>query len=59
MLFGEHLGQPPGYQGYIDSGMRLVDNDLRNEFNNRLGNPSAGLNGFDNPAGAGSPIAFR
>lgn len=55
MLFGEHLGQPPSYQGYIDSGMRLVDNDLRNELNSRLGNPSSGLNGFDNSGWGGFP----
>ncbi len=47
MLFGEHLGQPPSYQAYVDAGMRLVDNDLRNELNNRLGNPSTTLSGFD------------
>ncbi len=51
MLFGEHLGQPPGFGGYIDAGMRLVDNDLRNNLNNVLGNPSASLSGYD---GAGS-----
>ncbi len=50
LLFGEHLGQPPGFGGYISAGMRLVDNDLRNELNWRF---SAGeLAGFDN-AGAG------
>ena len=47
MLFGEHLGQPPAYGSYIDAGMRLIDNDLRSNFNNLLGNPSAGLNGYD------------
>jgi len=47
MLFGEHLGQPPAYGSYIDAGMRLVDNDLRSNFNNLLGNPSSGLNGYD------------
>lgn len=47
MLFGEHLGQPPAYQPYIDAGMRLVDNDLRSELNSRLGNPSSGLQGYD------------
>jgi hypothetical protein len=52
MVFGEHLGEPPGYGPYFDAGMRLVDNPLRNEFNNRLGSPWNGLNGFDN-AGAG------
>ena len=53
MMFGEHLGQPPGYGGYWDSGMRLVDNDLRNELNNRLGNPSSSLAGFDQPGAGG------
>jgi hypothetical protein len=47
MLFGEHLGQPPAYGSYIDAGMRLIDNDLRSNFNNLLGNPSAGLSGYD------------
>ena len=50
ILFGEHLGQPPGYDGYVSAGMRLVDNDLRNQLNWRF---SAGdLWGYDN-AGAG------
>lgn len=50
LLFGEHLGQPPGYSGYVSAGMRLVDNDLRNQLNWRF---SAGdLAGYDN-AGAG------
>ena len=50
VLFGEHLGQPPGYGGYVSAGMRLVDNDLRNQLNWRF---SAGdLWGYDN-AGAG------
>ena len=52
MFFGEHLGQPPAYGSYIDAGMRLIDNDLRNNFNNLLGNPSASLGGYDQ-AGAG------
>ncbi len=52
MMFGEHLGEPPGYGGYFDSGMRLIDNVLRNDLNDRLGNPSSGLNGFDQ-AGSG------
>lgn len=53
MLFGEHLGEPPGYGPYIDSGMRLVDNPLRQEFNDRLGSPFNGLNGFDRPGWGG------
>ena len=53
MVFGEHLGEPPGYGPYIDSGMRLIDNPLRTEFNNRLGNPWTGLTGFDQPGAGG------
>lgn len=53
MMFGEHLGQPPGYSGYISRGMRLVDNDLRSNFNNLLGNPSSGLQGYDQPGSGG------
>ena len=53
MMFGEHLGQPPGFGGYIDAGMRLVDNDLRGRLNGDLGNPFAGLFGLDQPGGGG------
>ena len=55
MVFGEHLGQPPGYGGYWDAGMRLVDNDLRSQLNNRLGNPSSNLNGYDSSGAGGFP----
>ena len=47
VLFGEHLGEPPGYSGYWSVGMRLVDNQLRSEFNNRLGSIWNGLTGYD------------
>jgi len=53
MIFGEHLGEPPGYGDYVDRGMRLVDNPLRNELNGRLGSPWAGLNGYDSPGYGG------
>jgi hypothetical protein len=53
MMFGEHLGQPPPYGPYWDAGMRLVDNDLRSKLNDRLGNPSSGLNGLDQPGSYG------
>ncbi len=46
MMFGEHLGQPPAYGSYIDAGMRLVDNELRSNLNNVLGNPYSGLNNY-------------
>lgn len=55
LVFGEHLGQPPGYGGYWEAGMRLVDNDLRSLLNNRLGNPSASLAGLDSPGAGGFP----
>ncbi|MFM8365219.1 MAG: hypothetical protein ACKOAS_08735, partial [Verrucomicrobiota bacterium] len=58
MMFGEHLGQPPGYGGYWDSGMRLVDNDLRSLLNNRLGNPGASLAGLDAPGAGGFPASL-
>ncbi|HJT80779.1 MAG TPA: hypothetical protein VJ719_06235, partial [Chthoniobacterales bacterium] len=47
MMFGEHLGEPPGYGGYFDSGMRLVNNPLQSAMNGVLGNPSVGLQGLD------------
>jgi hypothetical protein len=53
MMFGEHLGEPPGYGPYIDAGMRLVDNPLRQQFNDKLGSPFNGLNGFDAPGAGG------
>lgn len=53
MLFGEHLGEPPAYGPYIDSGMRLVDNVLREQLNGKLGNPSSGMDGFDAPGSGG------
>lgn len=53
LVFGEHLGQPPGYGGYWDAGMRLVDNELRSQLNNRLGNPSGTLGGLDVSGGGG------
>lgn len=53
MVFGEHLGEPPGYGSYFDSGMRLVDNPLRQQFNDRLGSPWNGLTGFDSPGAGG------
>src|SRR5262249_535355 len=39
LLFGEHLGEPPGFNEYIDAGMRLLDNPLRSYLNDVLGNP--------------------
>ena len=53
MLFGEHLGEPPAYSDYLNTGMRLVDNQLRQNLNDKLGNPSNGLQGYDQPGAGG------
>ena len=53
MVFGEHLGEPPGYSGYWNAGMRLVDNDLRSKLNGVLGNPSSTLYGLDSSGSGG------
>ncbi len=34
MLFGEHLGAPPGDGDYISAGMRIANNDLYNDLAN-------------------------
>ena len=45
MLFGEHLGTPPGLDGYVSAGMRLVDNPLRNTLSSAISNYQ--LQGYD------------
>jgi glycosidase len=47
LLFGEHLGEPPSYQEYLDRGMRLLNSPYHYQFNNIFGNPSATLAGLD------------
>jgi hypothetical protein len=37
MLFGEHLGPPPSYSEYIETGMRLLNSPLRDTLNGALG----------------------
>ena len=46
MAFGEHLGAPPAQGPYVSTGMRLVDDRLRNELNWRFS--ANQLEGFDN-----------
>ena len=53
MVFGEHLGEPPAYGDYMNAGMRLVDNALRNTLNDKLGNPWNSLAGMDAPGAGG------
>src|SRR6185503_10222459 len=59
LLFGEHLGEPPGFGEYIDAGMRLLDNPLRNNLNNILGNPSASLAGYEQRDAGGFSAGVR
>jgi len=59
LVFGEHLGEPPGFGEYIDAGMRLLDNPLRNHLNNVLGNPGATLAGLEQRDGGGFSAAIR
>jgi glycosidase len=47
LLFGEHLGEPPGFNEYLDAGMRLLDNPLRSYLNDVLGNPGRSLAGLE------------
>ncbi|MDD2237094.1 MAG: alpha-amylase family glycosyl hydrolase, partial [Kiritimatiellae bacterium] len=53
IMFGEHLGSPPGYDGYFSTGMRLVDNDLRSKLNGVLGNPWASIDGLQHAGWGG------
>ncbi len=55
MIFGEHLGQPPAFQPYIDAGMRLKDAPLRDKLNGILGSPWGNLSGMDQPGFSGNP----
>lgn len=51
MMFGEHLGSPPGFDGYINAGMRLKDAPLRDKLNGMLGESWGSLAGLDSPGG--------
>ncbi|MCE9613314.1 MAG: hypothetical protein K8T26_03505 [Lentisphaerae bacterium] len=53
MMFGEHLGEPPGFGGYIDAGMRLVDSQLHGYLNGNLGSPWGTLDGLQVSGGHG------
>jgi hypothetical protein len=48
MMFGEHMGEPPPYSDYWAAGMRLLDARTHSTLNDKLGNPSADLNGLQN-----------
>lgn len=46
MLFGEHLGAPPGEGGYLSAGMRIANDNVLNTVRNSIGN---NLSGYDQP----------
>jgi len=46
LIFGEHLGQPPTFSEYINTGMRLLNAPLRDQMNSALGG-NASLAGMD------------
>ncbi len=58
MLFGEHLGEPPTFQEYLDRGMRLLNAPYHQQLNNILGNPGASLSGLDQRDYRPYPNAF-
>ncbi len=58
LLFGEHLGEPPGFQEYLDRGMRLINFPYHFQLNNILGNPGASLSGLDQRDYRPYPSAF-
>src|SRR5205814_7887529 len=59
LIFGEHLGEPPSFSEYVDAGMRLLDNPLRNYLNSVLGNPSPSLAGLEQRDGGGFSASVR
>ncbi len=46
LLFGEHLAEPPGWNGYISAGMRIAMDGVLNGIKENIGNS---LSGMDQP----------
>jgi len=46
LLYGEHLGTPPGYSGYLAAGMRIAHDGCLNGIK---GNVGSNLSGMDQP----------
>jgi len=53
MIFGEHMGEPPPYNDYWASGMRLLDARLHMTLNNNLGNPWGSVADYQYEGGGG------
>ena len=47
LLFGEHLGEPPSFQEYLDRGMRLLNVPYHTHLNSVLGQPGGSLAGLE------------
>lgn len=47
LLFGEHLGEPPSHQEYLDRGMRLLNAPYHSRLNSVLGQPGGTLAGLE------------
>ena len=59
LIFGEHLGEPPGFNDYLGRGMRLLDSPLQWTLNNVLGVPGGTLAGLEQRDAGGFPAANR
>ncbi|MDW8349818.1 MAG: alpha-amylase family glycosyl hydrolase [Verrucomicrobiae bacterium] len=59
-LYGEHLGEPPGYAGYLNAGMRIANDDFLNSINYKLGHHLGGLDspGFAMYGGVGTGMKY-
>ncbi|MDC1206399.1 alpha-amylase family glycosyl hydrolase [Akkermansiaceae bacterium] len=43
LLYGEHLGGPPGFEGYLNSGMRIATDTMLNAVKSSIGSNMSGM----------------
>ncbi|MEN8735820.1 MAG: alpha-amylase family glycosyl hydrolase [Akkermansiaceae bacterium] len=43
LLYGEHLGTPPGFEGYLNSGMRIATDGMLNAVKSSVGSNMTGM----------------
>ncbi|MDB4800582.1 hypothetical protein OAG72_01195, partial [bacterium] len=43
LLYGEHLGEPPGFEGYLNSGMRIATDTMLNAVKSSIGSNMSGM----------------
>ncbi len=60
MMFGEHLGAPPGQQPYLDAGMRVSTDNFLNAIKEQLGSGLWGLDqaGYASFGGVGGGVIY-